>query len=286
MNKIRIALAVYMLFAAALGIWFYRSTLAREVALGKSFKIVFTYPPDESSRAGMDAFLMTYEPSSRNFRFVKPDKKLRLSGSSYNRAYESIRQIESMEPERDSFFYAELPASAAAPHEYLSSFASSWRSDPYRPVKFLQLVISLMRSRSCNLSWPDALTFYLEILHAGPLGFSYEEISLKNKEESESLAPAADAGEKIKIRFVDASGTKKDIEKTFSYLRSRGFDPVDFRKVKARKKTEIISHGEDASAARKLAETLGLKYTSIKVKKEKYNIYGAEIVAGEDFNWR
>lgn len=286
MNKMRIALAVYMSFAAALGIWFYRSTLARTVSAGKSFKIVFTYAPEGSSRGGVDAFLMTYESSSRNFRFIKPEKKLRLSGSSYNRAYEAIRQIECREPERDSFFYAELPAPAAAAHEYLSSFASGWRCDPRLPIKFFQLVASIMKSGSCNLSWPDAFTFYLEILHAGPLGFSYEEISLKDKEDTQSLEMATEAGERIKIRFVDASGARKDPEKTFAYLRSRGFDPVDFSREKARKKTEIISHSENASAARKLAEILGLKHTGIKVKKEKYNIYGAEIVAGQDFNWR
>lgn len=284
MNKIRVALISYMAVVALWGIWSYSSNLTKKIALKENVEIVFLLE-SENEKKGFEVYLLNYDPSERNFRFIKPDRRIKISGISYNKAYEALRQIREEEPNREDFFYTQLPFTSINPYEYMSSFSNSWRSDLIEVWKLITFTIEIKRKGNCNLSWPDVFTLLVEFFHSRPLNFSYQEINLKEKDIDNSIKQFQGL-EKIKIKFIDASGSKNNVEKTFSYLRENGFDPVDYSKAKPKKKTEIISPTEDISLAQKLAEVLALRYAEIKVQKEKYNIYGAKIVAGQDFNWR
>ncbi len=284
MNRIRTTLIVYMAVATFFGIWAYSSNLTRKISLQKKVEIVF-FSDSENDTKGFEVYLLEYDPSKRSFRFISSDRRMKVREISYNKAYEALRQMREEEPNRDDFFYMQLPFKSTNPHEYLTSFTNSWRSDFEGTWEFISLAIKSKSKGNCNLSWPDILTLLVEFFHSSSINFSYQEINLKKK-NIESDIEQAPKNESIKIKFIDASGLKNNVEKTFAYLRANGFDPVDYKRAKVKKKTEIISPSEDISVAQKLAMILKMRYVEIKVEKEKYNIYGAKIMAGQDFNWR
>ncbi len=279
MNKRFTALCVYMLLCAVAGLIFFLSPLSLTKAKNKSFTISLAYCGDEKKSSG--GWLMAFEPAEGKYRLIKAAGKMKLSGSAYNRAYELRRKIEGAEPLRDSFFYACLDENVSP--EILSSFLGSWRREPRKLTAFTSAFAKIFSGSRSNLNTADRLSVYFEILRAKPLDFSYIEVDSAKNDEEEEKGDERLLSEKIKIRFTDASGKKHDIEKTLSFLRSKGFDIMDFKKTKARKKTEIISYDSGGYGARKLAGELGIKDSAVKVKKEKYNIYEAEIIAGEDF---
>lgn len=282
MNKKFLFFSFYMSFCAFLSLWFWLSPVSRSISEGRSFALSLVAYEDEKNLFPQ-AWLLVFEPSQRKYRLTKPIGKIKLSGSFYNKAYEARRRIEGKEPIRESFFYARLPKEFSP--ESLSSFAGEWRKDFNKLSYFTKSFFYVFSRDYTNFNLPDKLSLYFEILRAKPLDFSYEEAEFPSQDEQEVSENNSISQEKIKIRFVDASGKKRDLEKTFSFLRQKGFDPVDFKKIKPRKKTEIISYSQDISAARRLAGELGVKNYAIKIKKEKYNIYTAEIIAGEDFTF-
>lgn len=278
MNRKFIVLCLYMIVCAFSGLIFFLSPLSLARANNKSFVLSLVYCGDEKKNFGGQ--IMIFDPAQGKYRLMKVNK-INLSGSIYNRAYELRRRIEGVDPSREDFFYACIDQNVSL--ETLSSFLGSWRDEPRKLLSFTFSFVKIFSGLRSNLNLADTLSVYFEILRSKPLDFSYIEVDdikdqAKDEREDEKVL-----SKKIRIRFTDASGKKSNIEKTLSFLREKGFDVIDSRRVKSRKKTEIISYNSNTLAARKLAVDLGIKNSAVIVKKEKYNIYEAEIIAGEDF---
>lgn len=281
-KRIRLLFSFFLALAAAFLVFSWRSPLSRDLSSGKPFEI-----------AVLDAekpFLVRYDASTRTFKVFKPGKRLKLKGTSFQKAYNLISQVYKAGADREKIYFVDVSSAAFGDAEQLVSFLNSWRKRPAAITDFVRRLAALKGGQLTNLQVIDVINLSVEMLHINTSNFIIEEIDIKNpdleEEPDRPVSPAGETGRNIKVEIFNASAKNNLALKMTEHLRSSGVNVLNSATMERRKKTEIISRSENVEKAKVIREILDLKNLEIYVKKSKYKVFDVTIIIGEDFDER
>ncbi|PIS47619.1 MAG: hypothetical protein COT17_02505 [Elusimicrobia bacterium CG08_land_8_20_14_0_20_51_18] len=279
-NRIRLFFSFLLALAAGLLFFSWRSPLSKDISYGKPFEIAILQ--------GDSPFLVRYDSSSRIFKAFKPNKRIKLKGTNFQKAYNLLSVVYKNGADREKIYFVDASSFSLNGADYLVSFLNGWRKNPAALSGFVKKLFLLKNEGLTNLPALDLINLSIEILHLNTSNFIIEEVDIKNPEleavEDGETGEGLEPAKTIKVEIFNASARKNMALKVTERLRARGINVLNSSTRKTQKKTEIISNGENVEKAKAVRDIMDLKNLEIYVKKSRYRVFDVTIVIGEDFD--
>jgi len=268
-----LSVSVILFIVTVLISW--NSPISRNISSGEKTEIAIINSEN--------SFIVRYESFKKILTILKPDKKIKLKGTNFQKAYNIMEAISKDNIREKMIYFIDISSSGIYTQNLFSNYLINWRKKPFLLINFMWKILEIKKNEMTNFSYFELISIWMELLHTKISDFIIEEVNIKQQEdEYENIAENSNNND-VKIEILNASSKKNMAFKIARILQAKRINVLNISTKNKQDKSEIISTNENIEKAQIIKEILNLKDAQIYIKKSRYRIYDVTLIIGEDF---